>query len=229
MRCRAGVHGHYVRTSPQLPSSLAQSARGTRLAPQPLTPPLPWKQRVSPPSQYLRPGSLSHPLPPCRGSMAMRVSAFVKPVRAARLAIPRCVARRNFATKHEVVLPDLPYDYGALAPVIIPEIMEIHHKKHHQAYVNGFNAAMAQLDEAASKADPDGVVALQSALTFNGGGTYGFYAFILLCWEGGVAGWDQDDGCFRCRASQNCGFREPFGGGGPGVMPALGSPFCPMD
>ena len=36
-------------------------------------------------------------------------------------------------TKLQLKLPDLPYDYGALEPVIIGEIMELHHKKHHQA------------------------------------------------------------------------------------------------
>ena len=34
-------------------------------------------------------------------------------------------------------LPDLPYDYGALAPHISGEIMELHHSKHHAAYVKG--------------------------------------------------------------------------------------------
>ncbi len=34
-------------------------------------------------------------------------------------------------------LPDLDYDYGALAPHIAPEIMELHHRKHHAAYVAG--------------------------------------------------------------------------------------------
>lgn len=32
-------------------------------------------------------------------------------------------------------LPELPYDYAALAPVISPEIIELHHDKHHAAYV----------------------------------------------------------------------------------------------
>ncbi len=36
-------------------------------------------------------------------------------------------------------LPDLPYDYGALEPVISGEIMELHHDKHHAAYVKGAN------------------------------------------------------------------------------------------
>lgn len=44
-------------------------------------------------------------------------------------------------------LPDLPYSYGALAPVISEEIMQLHHSKHHQAYVDKLNAAIAQAPE----------------------------------------------------------------------------------
>ena len=39
-------------------------------------------------------------------------------------------------------LPDLPYDYAALEPVISAEIMELHHKKHHNAYVTNLNKAL---------------------------------------------------------------------------------------
>lgn len=68
-------------------------------------------------------------------------------------------------------LPPLPYDYGALEPAISGQIMETHHKKHHQAYVNNLNAAVAQLDEARHKQDPPTkLVQLQSAINFNGGG-----------------------------------------------------------
>ncbi|KAJ7735004.1 Mn superoxide dismutase [Mycena metata] len=38
-------------------------------------------------------------------------------------------------------LPDLPYAYNALEPYISEEIMTLHHKKHHQTYVTGLNAA----------------------------------------------------------------------------------------
>ena len=36
-------------------------------------------------------------------------------------------------------LPDLPYDYDELEPVISAEIMELHHQKHHQTYITNFN------------------------------------------------------------------------------------------
>ena len=45
-------------------------------------------------------------------------------------------------------LPELPYDYSALEPHISGKIMELHHSKHHQAYVTGANTALEQLAEA---------------------------------------------------------------------------------
>jgi len=40
-------------------------------------------------------------------------------------------------------VPPLPYDYGALEPTIDEETMRLHHDKHHQAYVDNANAALA--------------------------------------------------------------------------------------
>ena len=40
------------------------------------------------------------------------------------------------------LLPELPYAYDALEPYIDTRTMEIHHTKHHQAYVNNLNAAI---------------------------------------------------------------------------------------
>jgi Fe-Mn family superoxide dismutase len=41
-------------------------------------------------------------------------------------------------------LPPLPYDFAALEPHIDTQTMQIHHGKHHQAYVNNLNAALAK-------------------------------------------------------------------------------------
>jgi Fe-Mn family superoxide dismutase len=43
-------------------------------------------------------------------------------------------------------VPPLPYDYAALEPHIDAQTMQIHHDKHHQAYVDKANAALAGTD-----------------------------------------------------------------------------------
>lgn len=81
-------------------------------------------------------------------------------------------AARCFASEPDLTLtlPGLPYDYGALEPYISGEIMKLHHEKHHQTYVNGFNKAKEQYEEAEHKKDLEKMLALHGALTFNGGG-----------------------------------------------------------
>jgi len=66
-----------------------------------------------------------------------------------------------------VTLPDLPYPYNALEPYISEEIMTLHHKKHHQTYVNALNAAQEKYSQVSSAKEKIG---LQSAINFNGGG-----------------------------------------------------------
>ncbi|KAJ1623884.1 superoxide dismutase [Mn], mitochondrial [Pavlovales sp. CCMP2436] len=66
-------------------------------------------------------------------------------------------------------LPDLPYAASALEPAISGEIMTIHHSKHHTAYVTNLNVALEKYAEAETKGDLAAMVALQSAIKFNGG------------------------------------------------------------
>ena len=67
-------------------------------------------------------------------------------------------------------LPDLDYDYGALAPAISGEIMELHHSKHHAAYVAGANTALEKLAEARDKGDFGALPKLEKDLAFHLGG-----------------------------------------------------------
>lgn len=67
-------------------------------------------------------------------------------------------------------LPELPYDYSALAPHVSARIMELHHSKHHQAYVTGANTALEQLEEARESGDLAAVNKLEKDLAFNLGG-----------------------------------------------------------
>ena len=70
----------------------------------------------------------------------------------------------------EYTLPDLPYDYAALEPHISARIMELHHDKHHAAYVAGANTALAKLAEARESGDFGNVPKLEKDLAFHLGG-----------------------------------------------------------
>jgi len=65
------------------------------------------------------------------------------------------------------VLPDLPYDYGALEPHLSGRIMQLHHDKHHRKYVDTANECIEKLLEARSSGAFDGIPALEHKLAFN--------------------------------------------------------------
>ena len=83
-------------------------------------------------------------------------------------------------------LPPLPYDFGALEPHIDARTMEIHHGKHHQAYVNNLNAALEKAPELQGKSldellrDLNKVPeSVRTAIRNNGGGHWNHTMF----WE----------------------------------------------
>ncbi|HBL46532.1 MAG TPA: superoxide dismutase, partial [Planctomycetaceae bacterium] len=74
-------------------------------------------------------------------------------------------------------LPDLPYAYDALEPHIDAKTMEIHHTKHHQAYISKANAALEGHSDLAAKSIEDLMSDLSAvpedirgAIRNNGGG-----------------------------------------------------------
>lgn len=67
-------------------------------------------------------------------------------------------------------LPPLPYDYGALAPMISEEQLRIHHDKHHNAYVTAANDLLQKLEAARSGGSDLDMKATLKALSFNIGG-----------------------------------------------------------
>jgi superoxide dismutase, Fe-Mn family len=85
----------------------------------------------------------------------------------------------------EFSLPPLPYDYGALEPTIDTQTMQIHHDKHHAAYVNNLNAAVKDHPSLPGNVEellrginsvPE---AIRTAVRNNGGG----HANHTLFWE----------------------------------------------
>lgn len=67
-------------------------------------------------------------------------------------------------------LPELPYDYSALEPHISAKIMELHHDKHHAAYVAGANDAVEKLAAAREAEDHTAINLYEKNLAFNLGG-----------------------------------------------------------
>ncbi len=81
----------------------------------------------------------------------------------------------------KVELPNLPYEYNALEPVISSETLKVHHGKHHQAYADKFNAALeSEGIEAEDILDIFKIVSKLPAAIRNHGG--GFWNHIFY-WE----------------------------------------------
>ena len=74
------------------------------------------------------------------------------------------------ATAKRYTLPDLPYGYDALEPVIDEQTMRIHHGKHHAGYVNGVNNALEKLEQIRWGGDTSLIQHWQRQLSFHMGG-----------------------------------------------------------
>src|SRR5579885_164222 len=103
---------------------------------------------------------------------------------------PALRARRSSTTERRLdmafTLPNLPYAYDALEPHIDAKTMEIHHTKHHQAYVNNLNAAIEKAPELQGKSLDELMKGINSvpesvrtAVRNNGGGHWNHSMF----WE----------------------------------------------
>jgi Fe-Mn family superoxide dismutase len=64
-------------------------------------------------------------------------------------------------------LPPLAYDYSALEPHYSARVLELHHDKHHKAYVDGVNSALDKLSGARESGDLSSIVGLEKTLAFN--------------------------------------------------------------
>src|SRR6188768_1643550 len=121
-------------------------------------------------------------------------------------------------------LPPLPYDFGALEPHIDTQTMQIHHGKHHAAYVNNLNAALEKHAALAGKsaaelisnlsAVPDDV---RTAVRNNGGGHVNHTMFweIMAPGKGGAPTGDIASGINGTFGSFDA-FKEQMNKGGVG-------------
>jgi len=105
------------------------------------------------------------------------------------------------------VLPDMPYDYGALEPAITGEILELHHSKHHAAYVKGANDTLDRLAETRSTGDFSSLVGLEKTFAFNLSG----HVLHTIFWENlSPDGGDRPDGELSAAIDEHFGSFEAF-------------------
>jgi superoxide dismutase len=113
-------------------------------------------------------------------------------------------------------LPELGYSYDALEPHFDKETMEIHHSRHHQAYVNNANAALANLPEWADKSAEELIANLdkipeasRTALRNNAGGHANHSLFWTVLKTGTTLGGTLKDAIIRDFGSVEA-FQEQF-------------------
>jgi len=86
-------------------------------------------------------------------------------------------------------LPALPYGFDALEPHIDAQTMQIHHDKHHQAYVDNLNKALAGTDGENKSLEElmANISSYPMAVRNNGGGHYNHSLFWTILGPGGSA------------------------------------------
>ncbi|WP_324807799.1 superoxide dismutase [Sphingomonas sp. LY29] len=116
-------------------------------------------------------------------------------------------------------VPDLPYDYGALAPTIDEATMKLHHDKHHQAYVDKLNDAV-KADSSLEGKDLEDILASissQPAAVRNNGGGHWNHSFF---WETMKPGGGQPSGALAEAIDKTFGsldaMKEKFNAAGVG-------------
>jgi Fe-Mn family superoxide dismutase len=101
----------------------------------------------------------------------------------------------------------MPYDYGALEPAITGEILELHHSKHHAAYVKGANDTLDRLAETRDKGDFSGLVGLEKTFAFNLSG----HVLHTIFWENlSPEGGERPDGDLAAAITEYFGSFDAF-------------------
>lgn len=110
----------------------------------------------------------------------------------------------------EHTLPELPYAYDALEPYIDAQTMELHHSKHHAAYVTGLNKAEAELAKARAANDFALVQHWSRQAAFHGGGHYLHSMFWQVMAPSGKGGGSEPSGALATKIAQDFGSFDAF-------------------
>src|SRR5881397_2866374 len=135
----------------------------------------------------------------------------------------RTTAPAERVNKH--TLPPLPHDYAALEPHIDAQTMQIHHDKHHQAYVNNLNGALDKHPELYEQTleellrginhVPDDI---RTAVRNNGGGHHNHSLFWTIMAPAGKSGGGEPAGALADAIKKTFGdfpkFKELLAGAG---------------
>lgn len=107
------------------------------------------------------------------------------------------------------VLPDLVYDYGALEPAMSGQVLELHHSKHHAAYVKGSNDTLERIAEARAANEFGALVGLEKTLAFNLSG----HVLHSIFWANlSPDGGDRPDGELAAAITEHFGSFDAFAG-----------------
>jgi len=107
-------------------------------------------------------------------------------------------------------LPDLPYGYKDLAPLISENQLTIHHTKHHQGYVNGVNSVLEKLEKARKGGEELDMKATLKALSFNLGGHIFHSKFWRNLAPAGKGGGGEPKGALAQAIKKDFGSFEQF-------------------
>jgi Fe-Mn family superoxide dismutase len=104
-------------------------------------------------------------------------------------------------------LPELPYGYDALEPLVSRDILELHHSAHHAAYVKGANETLDKLEDAREQRRFEHIGQLEKNLAFNLSG----HILHSLLWKNlKPEGGGQPDGELADALTENFGSFEAF-------------------
>ncbi len=123
-------------------------------------------------------------------------------------AVEQTQGTKGALTKHE--LPALPYSYDALEPHLDTRTMELHHSKHHMAYVTGLNKAEEELAKARASGDFGLVQHWSRRAAFNGGGHFLHSMFWTVMAPAGKGGGGEPAGALMEKIREDFGDVKSF-------------------